>query len=157
LCAVFLDRDAEIAEMKRQKAAQGFTATLSALPSSLAKAGRSDPDAILAAVLRKVEQRSRDPTAQYREAYRMFGSPSAGLSATVLKERLCAMGLVYHDDDIAALYSRFHESHGTVPFQEVAKAVFSSTGFVSTTPAWSTGSDVDVSVWLSIVLSLALV
>jgi hypothetical protein len=55
------------------------------------------------------------------------------------------MGLVYHDDDVAALYSRFHETHGSVPFQEIAKAVFSSPGLVSTTPAWITGSDVDVS------------
>lgn len=71
-------------------------------------------------------------------AYRMFGSPSDGLTLAMLKDRLAGMGLVFADDDVAALFAELPGADtGNVAFAVFARQLFSAS---ATGPSWSGAS-----------------
>jgi hypothetical protein len=70
----------------------------------------------------------------------MFGSPSDGLTLAMLKDRLAGLGLVFADDDVAALYAELPGSEaGNVAFAVFARQLFSAS---ATGPSW-TGASAD--------------
>ncbi len=60
-------REALIQEAEAEKRRAGLSHVMSAPPASLVSAVRMTPDKVEEAVRRKIEQRTREPAAQFRE------------------------------------------------------------------------------------------
>ena len=90
LVLVWCRDDAVLAELEAKKKA-GFTHVMTTVPPSVATTIRMTPDQIEECIRRKVEQRTREPAAQYREG--VFCAATAALGQLASRPGLTAIAL----------------------------------------------------------------
>lgn len=115
-------RDEEITREEEARE-QYFAPHLEELPQSIK--GRRWPLSKLEAKLqRKIEERTKRPSDQYRLAYALFGSPGAGITPEEFKKHVQALGIVITDDELAQLMKKYDDDgNGVIDFAELIQNI----------------------------------
>ena len=106
----------------------GYEPVPDALPASLKRVAPMTISQVEEAIALRVDQRARDPAAQYREAYRLFGSPSDGITPAAFKYQLGKMGFIIAESELQRMFKLYDANDdGKISFQELASRLFSQT------------------------------
>lgn len=115
----------------RSIARSASTARRRARPSS-APAQRPDTaaetehrlDYLTSMLYEKIVERTKRSQDQYREAYRMFGSPEEGITFKEFRRQLVNIGVLASEADLRALFHRYDaDGSGDIDFRELVKGI----------------------------------
>lgn len=79
---------------------------------------------IQSAIYRKIVERTKRASDQYREAFQLFGSPADGISRKAFKWHLQQLGLVLSQEEVDDLFDLYDsDGSGAISFQELVHRV----------------------------------
>lgn len=107
---------------------------LTEVPEALKMVKHSN-DEIREEIGRRILMRTKRPEDQYREAYRMFGSPHDGVSFAEFKKHVSLLGLVVTDKQLKDVFDIIDEDgSGAIDFPEMMRNIM---GQDYTEPTWT--------------------
>lgn len=109
-------------EEQRQREAK-FNPVLDHWPASLKHAQMTE-DEVVALILKKIIERTKRPEDQYREAFKVFGSPHNGITEDELGTSLSRLGIVISKSMLHSLFAKWDENgNGLLEFSEFVSKV----------------------------------
>lgn len=109
----------EIFDAAQREASEVQERTLSEWPKTLPRS-RYRLAEVEQLLYTKLFERTRRPADQYRQAYKLFGAPHAGITLEDMKRTIKALGLVLDHEEVLQLFQAYDEnSNGKIEFREL--------------------------------------